>query len=105
MLHFESGEGCGFQQCDLEDVEHFHCKDEGCETVFKSDEGVKDHGRNHFLQDQITDAFFIKGDADDDEEDDDEDDGENSAKMPTDCPENCQHKSLHYHCKWVSLTA
>ena len=23
------------QECEVEDTEHFHCKDEGCETVFR----------------------------------------------------------------------
>jgi hypothetical protein len=51
LLHFDSGEGCGFQGCAIEELEHFHCKDEGCETVFRSsEEGVREHGRNHFLQ-------------------------------------------------------
>ena len=53
MLHFESGEGCGFQGCEVDDAEHFHCKDEGCETVFRSEEGVWEHGRNHFVQDKV----------------------------------------------------
>ena len=35
MLRFEAEEGCGFQECEVEDTEHFHCKDEGCETVFR----------------------------------------------------------------------
>ncbi len=35
LLRFEAEEGCGFQECEVEDTEHFHCKDEGCETVFR----------------------------------------------------------------------
>ena len=53
LLHFEKDEGCGFQGCELEDGEHWHCKMEGCETVFKSFEGVWEHGRNHFVQDKV----------------------------------------------------
>jgi hypothetical protein len=35
LLRFEAEEGCGFQECEVDDTEHFHCKDEGCETVFR----------------------------------------------------------------------
>lgn len=72
-------------------MEHFHCKDDGCETVFRKHDGVQEHGRNHFLQDQITDIFFMKVDPEEPE--------------VSECPELCPHKKseqLHYHCKWVS---
>ena len=53
MLHFDAGEGCGFQGCAIEDLEHFHCKDDGCETVFRKGDEYREHGRNHFIQDQV----------------------------------------------------
>eukprot|EP00095_Tigriopus_kingsejongensis_P007059 maker-scaffold146_size311726-snap-gene-2.24 protein:Tk07059 transcript:maker-scaffold146_size311726-snap-gene-2.24-mRNA-1 annotation:"transcription factor castor" len=92
MLHFDSGEGCGFQGCELEDVEHFHCKDDGCETVFKKHDGVQEHGKNHFLQDQVTDMFFKKSDPEEPE--------------LSECQELCPHKNgrLHYHCKWENCS-
>jgi hypothetical protein len=54
----------------------------------KGDE-YREHGRNHFIQDQISEVFFLKGDPDEDEQD---------------CPDHCPHKTtmLHFHCKWVS---
>ncbi len=54
----------------------------------KGDE-YREHGRNHFIQDQISEVFFLKSDP---EEDD------------TECPDQCPHKTtqIHYHCKWVS---
>merc|ERR1719412_2170799 len=62
LLRFDAGEGCGFQECEVEDTEHFHCKDEGCETVFRTEEGVREHGRNHFQQDCISETYFAKVD-------------------------------------------
>merc|ERR1719354_1012631 len=38
LLKFEADEGCGFQECEIEDRKHFHCKDEGCETVFRGED-------------------------------------------------------------------
>ena len=92
MLHFDSGEGCGFQGCDVEDLTHWHCKDDGCEMVFRHEDGVRDHGRNHFIQDQISDLFFVRGDPEDEPD-------------APECTESCQHRKigLHYHCKWVRL--
>ena len=67
LLHFDSGEGCGFQGCEMEESEHYHCKDDGCETLFRSEDGVKEHGRNHFIQDQISETFFQKIDPEEEE--------------------------------------
>ena len=95
------------QGCDIEDLQHYHCKDEGCETVFRNEDGVREHGRNHFIQDQITDIAFLRGDP------------EESDPILVDCPESCPVKSAllknsrsdtpttppsgsHFHCKWVS---
>ena len=91
LLRFEQDEGCGFQECEVEDTEHFHCKDEGCETVFRNEEGVRDHGRSHAQQDAITDQVFTKVDP--------EEPGSEEA-----CPPACPYKGkeVHYHCKWVS---
>ena len=91
LLRFEEGEGCGFQECEVEDTEHFHCKDEGCETVFRNEEGVREHGRSHAQQDAITDTVFTKVDP--------EEPGSEEA-----CPPACLYKGkeTHYHCKWVS---
>ena len=93
MLHFDSGEGCGFQGCEIEDLSHYHCKDDGCEMVFRHEDGVRDHGRNHFIQDQISDLFFVGGDPEDEPD-------------STECPDTCPHRKVgtHYHCKWVSST-
>ena len=90
MLKFDAGEGCGFQGCEVEDLQHYHCKDEGCETVFRNDDGVRDHGRNHFLQDQITEAAYVRMDPDDDD-------------VPMSQDTSSQDKNiLHWKCKWVS---
>jgi len=89
LLRFEQEEGCGFQECDVEDTEHFHCKDEGCETVFRTEEGVREHGRNHFQQDCISETYFAKVDP--------EEPGTEAA-----CPAQCPYKNkeIHFHCKW-----
>jgi len=88
LLRFDAEEGCGFQECDVEDTEHFHCKDEGCETVFRTEEGVREHGKNHFQQDQISETFFAKVDP--------EEPGSEAG-----CPTSCQYrgKETHFHCK------
>ncbi|XP_040574918.1 uncharacterized protein [Lepeophtheirus salmonis] len=99
LLHFEASEICGFQNCDMEESEHYHCKDEGCESIFRSDDGVKDHGRSHYLQDQVSDAFFTRGDPIDLDEEE-EDYRENEEKRVLFCPEKCINKILHFHCKW-----
>ena len=93
------------QGCEMEELEHYHCKDEGCETVFRNEDGVREHGRNHFFQDQISGTFFVKSDPDDHRDsmsetsnDGMKEDGEGL------CTEQCPHKKtmLHFHCKWVS---
>ena len=91
LLRFDAEEGCGFQECEVEDTEHFHCKDEGCETVFRTEEGVREHGKNHYQQDYISETFFSKSDP--------EEPGSESG-----CPKDCQHrgKEAHFHCKLVS---
>ena len=90
LLRFDQDEGCGFQECEVEDTEHFHCKDEGCETVFRTEDGVREHGRNHFQQDYISQALYAKVEP--------EEPGSEEF-----CPANCPYsKEIHYHCKWVS---
>ena len=91
LLRFDAGEGCGFQECEVEDTEHFHCKDEGCETVFRTWEGVREHGKNHYLQDYISQSLYAKVDPDEPGSDEY-------------CPPNCAFsKEIHYHCKMVSV--
>ena len=91
LLRFDQDEGCGFQECEVEDTEHFHCKDEGCETVFRTEEGVREHGRNHFLQDYVSQSLYAKVDPDEPGSDEY-------------CSSNCNFsKEIHYHCKWVSV--
>ena len=90
LLRFDQDEGCGFQECEVEDTEHFHCKDEGCETVFRTEEGVREHGRNHFQQDYISQSLYAKVEPDE----------PGSEEF---CSPNCNfNKEIHYHCKWVS---
>jgi hypothetical protein len=62
LLRFEAEEGCGFQECEVEDTEHFHCKDEGCETVFRyrasfSRMRTGHHGENFEFQAKLKRAF------------------------------------------------
>ncbi len=127
MLHFEAGEGCGFQvgekACELEEQAHFHCKDDGCEAVFPAltpdsvDAAVREHGKNHFLQDQVTEKYFAKSDPEDLLEatssvpppekiaasGSGNPDGANGI-VTLSCTEVCPHRrtQLHYHCQWVS---
>ena len=68
---------------------------------------MREHGRNHFIQDQISEIAFLRGDP------------EESEPMLADCPETCPVKNSlmknakadpsfippsgsHFHCKWVS---
>jgi hypothetical protein len=64
LLRFEAEEGCGFQECEVEDTEHFHCKDEGCETVFRyraffSRMRSGNHGENCEFQAKLKRAFLV----------------------------------------------
>jgi len=103
MLHFDSGEGCGFQGCELEETEHYHCKDDGCEAVFGRSDGAaaREHGRNHFIQERITERYYLKIDPEDDESLLPEAEKERRKEI---CGgDQCPHKgTLHYHCLWVS---
>ena len=77
--------------CEVEDLAHYHCKDDGCEMIFRHEDGVREHGRNHFIQDQISEMFFVREDPEDDPD-------------PPECSENSDNraKGLQFHCKWVS---
>ncbi|CAG0889489.1 unnamed protein product [Darwinula stevensoni] len=73
-------------QCELACVnEHFHCQVPGCFTVFCSIDGVRDHARNHHLQEVVTATSYTVG----------------GPSLPP-CPSHCPHgpSQLHYHCRW-----
>lgn len=92
----------------MEESEHYHCKDEGCETLFRSEDGVKEHGRNHFIQDQISETFFRKIDPEEEEikaqQQQHQHQQEDKEDLSSECGEACPHQktSVHFHCKWVS---
>ncbi|GAB6019842.1 hypothetical protein CHUAL_001383 [Chamberlinius hualienensis] len=72
--------------CDLIYKDHYHCNAESCSMVFRSKDNVREHARNHELQDQVTDAFYTTVD------------GGPPGSCPFDCP--YQNKQRHYHCGW-----
>jgi hypothetical protein len=59
--------------------------------VYRTEEGVREHGRLHYQQDCITDSCFNKVDP--------EEPGTEAA-----CPSPCPHaaREVHYHCRMVS---
>jgi hypothetical protein len=60
-------------------------------TLYRTEEGVREHGRLHYQQDCITDSCFNKVDP--------EEPGTEAA-----CPSPCPHaaREVHYHCRMVS---
>ena len=32
-------------RCEVEDLAHYHCKDDGCEMIFRHEDGVREHGK------------------------------------------------------------
>ncbi|KAL3270460.1 hypothetical protein HHI36_021007 [Cryptolaemus montrouzieri] len=81
---FGAQENCG-GSCEMSGTEHFHCVADACQMTFNSKESVREHARNHELQEQITENYFttIKGK-----------DGV--------CEESCIYgdRERHYHCNW-----
>ncbi|XP_045465819.1 zinc finger protein castor homolog 1-like isoform X1 [Harmonia axyridis] len=71
--------------CEFNGSMHYHCITDGCQMILNSKEGVREHGRNHDLQDQITENFFTIITAKDGV-----------------CEESCIYgdKEKHYHCNW-----
>jgi hypothetical protein len=59
--------------------------------LYRTEEGVREHGRLHYQQDCITDSCFNKVDP--------EEPGTEAA-----CPSPCPHaaREVHYHCRMVS---
>jgi hypothetical protein len=60
-------------------------------VLYRTEEGVREHGRLHYQQDCITDSCFNKVDP--------EEPGTEAA-----CPSPCPHaaREVHYHCRMVS---
>ncbi|XP_069703969.1 zinc finger protein castor homolog 1-like isoform X2 [Periplaneta americana] len=90
LARFGPTEKCaGGGQCEMLFKEHFHCMAEGCEMIFRSMEGVREHARNHEQQEQVSEIFYVTAEAGQD--------GLNSQ-----CEEECpyQGKEKHYHCTW-----
>ncbi|CAG0912696.1 unnamed protein product [Notodromas monacha] len=73
--------------CDLVDAAgaHYHCQVPGCLASFCSPLEVKEHARNHQLQETVTQQFYSIS-------------GPGFPPCPTDF---CQNEDkIHYHCKW-----
>ncbi|XP_023707022.1 zinc finger protein castor homolog 1 isoform X2 [Cryptotermes secundus] len=79
----------GGGQCEMLFKEHYHCLAEGCEMIFRSMDGVREHARNHEQQEQVSEIFYITVESGQE--------GPNSQ-----CEEDCpyQRKEKHYHCTW-----
>ncbi|KAK9884307.1 hypothetical protein WA026_005259 [Henosepilachna vigintioctopunctata] len=71
--------------CEMASTEHFHCMADGCQMVFNVKDNVKEHARNHELQEQITDNYFIT-----------------ITGKDGSCEESCIYgdREKHYHCNW-----
>nr|CAD7261192.1 unnamed protein product [Timema shepardi] len=78
----------GGGQCELVFKEHYHCMAEGCEMIFRSMDGVREHTRNHEQQDHVSETFFITETGLEG----------SSCQCEEDCP--YQNKEKHYHCTW-----
>ncbi|XP_013088820.2 uncharacterized protein LOC106072911 [Biomphalaria glabrata] len=88
LIRYTANDAC-YSRCSCLYKDHYHCRVEGCQVIFKSKDGVRSHARFHDLQDSITPLVyrhFTSGQA---------------------CNEtNCQYdqKEAHYHCNWTNCT-
>ncbi|XP_063220399.1 zinc finger protein castor homolog 1 isoform X2 [Bacillus rossius redtenbacheri] len=89
LARYQANEKCvGGGQCEYIFKEHIHCMAEGCDVIFRSIEGVREHARNHEQQEQVTEAFYIT------------ESGLETSNCQ--CYEDCpyQNREKHYHCTW-----
>nr|CAD7438048.1 unnamed protein product [Timema bartmani] len=93
LARYLTNEKCvGGGQCELVFKEHYHCMAEGCEMIFRSMDGVREHTRNHEQQEHVSETFFITETGLEG----------SSCQCEEDCP--YQNKEKHYHCTWGLLS-
>ncbi|KAK6635020.1 hypothetical protein RUM44_000269 [Polyplax serrata] len=69
--------------CEDAAKDHFHCVAEGCNVIFRTKDGVREHAKNHSQQDKVTEINFITV-------------NESTCHFDNEC----QQTVKHYHCLW-----
>ncbi|KAL0276814.1 UNVERIFIED_CONTAM: hypothetical protein PYX00_004303 [Menopon gallinae] len=69
--------------CEDASKDHFHCVADGCNVIFRTKDGVREHAKNHSQQDRVTEINFVTV-------------TETVCQFDSDC----QHTTKHYHCLW-----
>ncbi|XP_076451694.1 zinc finger protein castor homolog 1-like [Babylonia areolata] len=86
LIRYTANDPC-HSRCSLLYKDHYHCKIPGCQVLFRSKDGVREHAKFHDLQERITPMVYKKY---------------NSTQA---CPsQGCQYsmKQTHYHCNWTN---
>lgn len=82
---FSANETCiDGSTCEDANKDHFHCIADGCNVIFRTKDGVREHAKNHSQQDKVTEVNFVLV-------------NENMCHIDSEC----QQTNKHYHCVWV----
>ncbi|KAL8571171.1 hypothetical protein ACOMHN_010632 [Nucella lapillus] len=85
LIRYTANDPC-HSRCQLLYKDHYHCKIPGCQVLFRSKDGVREHAKFHDLQERITPMVYEK------------------YESTQACPDQgCQYstKQSHYHCNWT----
>ncbi|CAG5135978.1 unnamed protein product, partial [Candidula unifasciata] len=88
LIRYTANDAC-FSRCSCLYKDHYHCRTEGCQVVFKSKDGVRGHARFHELQDSITPLVYLHFKPD-------------TACNTSACP--YMGKEEHFHCNWTNCS-
>ncbi|XP_067659441.1 zinc finger protein castor homolog 1-like isoform X2 [Haliotis asinina] len=87
LIRYTANDPCN-SRCQYLYKDHYHCRVDGCQVLFRSKDGVREHAKFHEIQDRITPLVYLMYE-------------ELQA-----CPESCQFnlKQKHYHCNWTGCS-
>ncbi|KAH9490008.1 hypothetical protein Btru_036245 [Bulinus truncatus] len=88
LIRYTANDAC-YSRCTCLYKDHYHCRVEGCQVIFKSKDGVRSHARFHDLQDSISPLVY------------------RHFTVSTACNvADCQYdqKEDHYHCNWSNCS-
>ncbi|XP_023932584.1 zinc finger protein castor homolog 1-like [Lingula anatina] len=86
LTRYTANDPCN-SRCEYLYKDHYHCNITGCNMVFRSKEGVREHARNHEQQDKISDLTYMQF-------------NESEQCSQELCP--YARKEKHYHCLWAN---
>ncbi|XP_071109197.1 zinc finger protein castor homolog 1-like [Haliotis cracherodii] len=87
LIRYTANDPCN-SRCQYLYKDHYHCRVDGCQVLFRSKDGVREHAKFHEIQDRITPLVYLMYE-------------ELQA-----CPQSCQLnlKQKHYHCNWTGCS-